>query len=151
MDRWFDPFEELRRLQERMYRLFKEIEPSFMERKMLPATGGELATVEPFVDVIDNGDKVVVAADIPGVEKEDLSVNISGDMLEISAERKKEAEEKKEGYVRRERTYTSYYRAIPLPAEVDADKADATFENGVLEISMPKIQVPEKKKKIEIK
>ena len=151
MDRWFDPFEELRRLQERMYRIFKEIEPSFMERKMLPATGGELATVEPFVDVIDNGDKVVVAADIPGVEKEDLSVNISGDMLEISAERKKEAEEKKEGYVRRERTYTSYYRAIPLPAEVDADKADATFENGVLEISMPKIQVPEKKKKIEIK
>ncbi len=150
MDRWFDPFEELRRLQERMYRIFKEIEPSFMEQKMLPATGGELATVEPFVDVIDKGDKVVVAADIPGVKKEDLSVNISGDRLEVSAERKKEAEEKKEGYIRRERTYTSYYRAIPLPTEVDADKADATFENGVLEITMPKVQVPEKKK-IEIK
>lgn len=150
MDRWFDPFEELRRLQERMYRIFKEIEPSFVERKMLPATGGELATVEPFVDVMDKGDKVVVAADIPGVEKEDLSVNISGDRLEVSAERKKEAEEKKEGYVRRERTYTSYYRAIPLPAEVDADKADATFENGVLEITMPKIKAIEKKK-IEIK
>jgi len=146
MDRWFDPFEELRRLQERMYRIFKEIEPSFMERKMLPATGGELATVEPFVDVIDKGDKVVVVADVPGVEKEDLSVNISGDRLEISAERKKEAEEKKEGYVRRERTYTSYYRSIPLPTEVDGDKADATFENGVLEISMPKVKVPEKKK-----
>ena len=117
---------------------------------MLPATGSELATVEPFVDVIDKGDKVVVAADIPGVEKEDLSVNISGDRLEISAERKKEAEEKKEGYVRRERTYTSYYRVIPLPAEVDADTADATFENGVLEITMPKVKAIEKKK-IEIK
>ena len=150
MDRWFDPFEELRRLQERMYRIFKEIEPSFVERKMLPATGGEIATVEPFVDVIDKGDKVVVAADIPGVEKGDLSVNIRGDRLEISAERKKEAEEKKEGYIRRERTYTSYYRAIPLPAEVDADKADATFENGVLEITMPKVKAIEKKK-IEIK
>ena len=150
MDRWFDPFEELRRMQERMYRIFGEIEPSFMERKMLPATGGELATVEPFVDVIDKGDKVVVAADVPGVEKEDLSVNISGDRLEISAERKKEAEEKKEGYVRRERTYTSYYRSIPLPTEVDGDKADATFENGVLEISMPKVKAIEKKK-IEIK
>ncbi|MEA2053121.1 MAG: Hsp20/alpha crystallin family protein [Euryarchaeota archaeon] len=150
MDRLFDPFEELRRLQERMYRIFKEIEPSFMERKMLPATGGELATVEPFVDVIDKADKVVVAADIPGVEKEDLSVNISGDRLEVSAERKKEAEEKKEGYIRRERTYTSYYRAIPLPAEVDADMADATFENGVLEITMPKVKAIEKKK-IEIK
>lgn len=150
MDRWFDPFEELRRMQERMYRIFGEIEPSFMERKMLPATGGELATVEPFVDVIDKGDKVVVAADVPGVEKEDLSVNISGDRLEISAERKKEAEEKKEGYVRRERTYTSYYRLVPLPAEVDGDKADATFENGVLEISMPKVKAIEKKK-IEIK
>ncbi len=92
----------------------------------------------------------MVAADIPGVKKEDLSVNISGDRLEVSAERKKEAEEKKEGYIRRERTYTSYYRAIPLPTEVDADKADATFENGVLEITMPKVQVPEKKK-IEIK
>ena len=150
MDRWFDPFEELRRLQDRMYRIFKEIEPSFVERKMLPATGGELATVEPFVDVIDKGDKIVVAADIPGVEKEDLSVNISGDRLEVCAERKKEAEEKKEGYVRRERTYTSYYRAIPLPAEVDADMADATFENGVLEITMPKVKAIEKKK-IEIK
>ena len=150
MDRWFDPFGELRRMQERMYRIFGEIEPSFMERKMLPATGGELATVEPFVDVIDKGDKVVVAADVPGVEKEDLSVNISGDRLEISAERKKEAEEKKEGYVRRERTYTSYYRLVPLPAEVDADKADATFENGVLEITMPKVKAIEKKK-IEIK
>ena len=150
MDRWFDPFEELRRMQERMYRIFGEIEPSFMERKMLPATGGELATVEPFVDVIDKEDKVVVAADVPGVEKEDLSVNISGDRLEISAERKKEAEEKKEGYVRRERTYTSYYRLVPLPAEVDADKADATFENGVLEITMPKVKAIEKKK-IEIK
>ena len=150
MDRWFDPFEELRRLQERMYRIFKEIEPSFVERKMLPATGGEIATVEPFVDVIDKGDKVVVAADIPGVEKGDLSVNIRGDRLEISAERKKEAEEKKEGYIRRERTYTSYYRAIPLPAEVDADMADATFENGVLEITMPKVKAIEKKK-IEIK
>lgn len=150
MDRWFDPFEELRRMQERMYRIFRDIEPSFMERKMLPATGGELATVEPFVDVIDKGDKVVVAADVPGVEKEDLSVNISGDRLEISAERKKEAEEKKEGYVRRERTYTNYYRSILLPTEVDGDKADATFENGVLEISMPKVKVPEKKK-IEIK
>ncbi|MCD6456088.1 MAG: Hsp20/alpha crystallin family protein [Methanophagales archaeon] len=146
MDRWFDPFEELRRMQERMYRIFGEIEPSFMERKMLPATGGELATVEPFVDVIDKEDKVVVAADVPGVEKEDLSVNISGDRLEISAERKKEAEEKKEGYVRRERTYTSYYRLVPLPAEVDADKADATFENGVLEITMPKVKAIEKKK-----
>ncbi len=146
MDRWFDPFEELRRMQERMYRIFGEIEPSFMERKMLPATGGELATVEPFVDVIDKEDKVVVAADVPGVEKEDLSVNISGDRLEISAERKKEAEEKKEGYVRRERTYTSYYRSIPLPTEVDGDKADATFENGVLEITMPKVKAIEKKK-----
>ncbi len=146
MDRWFDPFEELRRMQERMYRIFREIEPSFMERKMLPATGGELAPVEPFVDVIDKGDKVVVAADVPGVEKEDLSVSISGDRLEISAERKKEAEEKKEGYVRRERTYTSYYRLIPLPGEVDGDKADATFKNGVLEISMPKVKAVEKKK-----
>ena len=150
MDRWFDPFEELRRLQERMYRIFKEIEPSFMEREMLPVAGGELATVEPFVDVIDKGDKVVVAVDIPGVEKEALSVNISGDRLEVSAERKKEAEEEKDGYVRRERTYTNYYRAIPLPAEVDADKADATFENGVLEITMPKVKAIEKKK-IEIK
>jgi HSP20 family protein len=50
------------------------------------------------------------------------------------------------GYIRRERTYTSYYRSIPLPAEVDGDKADATFENGVLEITMPKVKVPEKKK-----
>jgi HSP20 family protein len=71
-------------------------------------------------------------------------------MLEISAEKKEEKEEKEEGYIRRERSYRRFYRSIPLPAEVDKDKVDATFKNGVLRIEMPKI-AGEEVKKIEVK
>jgi HSP20 family protein len=146
--RW-DPYEELRRMEERMDRFFREFREVVPPRRSFPEVGG-VETAEPSVDVIEREDKIVVAADIPGVEKGDISVNVKGDMLEISAEKKEEKEEKEEGYIRRERAYARYYRCIPLPTEVDKDKVDASFKNGVLSIEMPKIEA-EEVKKIEVK
>jgi HSP20 family protein len=149
MRRRLDPYEELKRMEERMDRFFREFREVVPPRRFLPEVGG-VETAEPSVDVIEREDKIVVAADIPGVEKGDISVNVKGDMLEISAEKKEEKEEKEEGYIRRERAYARYYRCIPLPTEVDKDKVDASFKNGVLSIEMPKIEA-EEVKKIEVK
>ncbi len=147
--RWFDPYEEMRRMRDWMDRMFEEV-PYVGRRLPSETTGRALETVAPSVDVAEREDKLVIKADIPGVKKEDISVNVKGDMLEIGAERKEEKEEKGEGYVRRERTYGRYYRAIPLPVEVDAEKVNATFEDGVLSIEIPKVEGKEVKK-IEIK
>jgi len=131
-----------------MNQMFREAWPYYLKRKALPgAAGEELAeTATPSVDIKDEEGKIVVAADIPGVEKGDITINVKGDMLEITAEKK---EEKEEGYIRRERSYRIFYRSIPLPAEVDKDKAEASLKDGVLKIEMPKL-AGEEVKKIEV-
>lgn len=150
--RWIvDPFEELRRMQEWMNRIAREFEPVGAER-LLPTRVGEeiMETATPSVDVQDMEDKVLVTADVPGVDKNDVTVNVRGDMLEVTAEKKTEEEKTGEGYIRRERSYSRFYRRIPLPAEVDPDKVDATLKDGVLRIEMMKLAQPEVKK-IEVK
>jgi Molecular chaperone (small heat shock protein) len=146
--RRFDPHEEIRRLWNWMDRMLEEA--PYVGRGLPETTGRNIGTVAPYVDVAEKEGKLVIKADIPGVKKEDISVNVKGDMLEIGAERKEDTEEKGEGYLRRERTYGRYYRAIPLPAEVDKEKVNATFEDGVLSIELPKVEGKEVKK-IEIK
>ena len=145
----WNPFEELRRMEEWMDRMFRETGPYYLGRRALPEAAGEelVETAAPSVDIKEKEGKIVVAADIPGVEKGDISINIKGDMLEISAEKK---EEKEEGYIRRERSYRRFYRSIPLPAEVDRDKVEASLKDGVLRIEMPKL-AGEEVKKIEVK
>ena len=151
--RWLDPFEELHRMQEWMNRAFGESGP-IAPRRLLPSGAREgtmeLETVTPSMDLQDMEDKILVTADVPGVDKGDVTVNVRGDMLEITAEKKEEKEEKGEGYIRRERGYTGFYRRIPLPAEVDPGKVDATLKDGVLRIEMVKT-VPSETKKIEVK
>jgi HSP20 family protein len=102
---------------------------------MLPAVRGEFR-----VDVLDHADEVTITADIiPGVEKKDIRLDlVNPRALEISFERKKEREEKKEGYYVRERSFGSMRRIVPLPSEVTEKDARATFKNGVLEIHMKK-------------
>ncbi len=148
----WDPFEELRRMEEWMDKMFRETGPYYVGRRALPEAAGEelVETAAPSVDIKEKEGKIIVDADIPGVEKGDISINIRGDMLEISAEKKEEKEEKEEGYIRRERTYRKFYRSIPLPAQVDTEKVNATFKNGVLQVEMPKI-AGEEVKKIEVK
>ncbi|MCK4812059.1 MAG: Hsp20/alpha crystallin family protein [Methanosarcinales archaeon] len=149
--RWLDPIEELQRMQEWMSRVVGDIEPITAGRLLPARTGAEIAgTASPSLDIQDAEDKILVIADIPGVEKGDITLNVRGDMLEITAEKTKEKEEKGEGYIRRERGYTKFYRRIPLPAEVDPNNVDAALKDGVLRIEMVKTAPPEVRK-IEVK
>lgn len=98
----------------------------------------------PAVDVFENEDHVVVKAEVPGVDKEDLDVNLSGSTLTIKGE-KKEDQTKKESYYYRERSHGSFIRIVQLPAEVKAKLATASFKDGVLEIRLPKTEEAKKK------
>ena len=91
----------------------------------------------PQVEVAQRGDRFVVRADLPGVDKDDVDVEVDDNVLTISGERRDEQEEERNGIFRSERSYGSFYRAIPLPEGVNADECDAKFNDGVLEISLP--------------
>lgn len=151
---WRDPFEEIRRLERKMNRLFEEL---WMERPLRAALPGarELAPMEerfgvrePFADVVETDKEVKVAVEIPGVDKKDIKIKTTENSIEISAETKREEKEEKKGYIRRERSYGKFYRAMTLPVKVDATKAKASYKNGVLEVTLPKT---EEEKKTEIK
>ncbi len=151
---WRDPFEEIRRLERKMNRLFEEL---WMERPLRAALPGarELAPMEerfgvrePFADVVETDKEVKVAVEIPGVDKKDIKIKTTENSIEISAETKREEKEEKKGYIRRERSYGKFYRAMTLPVKVDAAKAKASYKNGVLEVTLPKT---EEEKKTEIK
>ena len=104
----------------------------------------------PRVDVSETKDSFIVKAEIPGLEAKDISVSISGSVLTIKGEKKKEEEEKDELHHYVERYYGSFQRSFQLPAGTKTDKIDATFEKGVLKVTLPKVEAA-KKKEIEIK
>ncbi|HHW74265.1 MAG TPA: Hsp20/alpha crystallin family protein [Firmicutes bacterium] len=93
---------------------------------------------EPAVDIIDSDDKLIVKVELPGVEKEDVKLSLSENNLTIQGEIKRDEEIKKENYYCCERAYGKYARTIPLPVEVDREKVNAKFKNGIIEITMPK-------------
>ena len=99
----------------------------------------------PAIEVFEKEDKFVVKAELPGMKEEDINVSIVGDTLTIKGERKAESEVKEEDYYCCERSYGSFSRSIAVPSNVDAKKIEASFEDGVLDISLPK--VPEVKPK----
>ena len=88
----------------------------------------------PQVEVFQRGNELIARAELPGLSKEDVKVEINEDMLTIQGERKQEHEEEREGWYRNERSYGSFFRAIPLPEGTIADSAKASFKDGVLEI-----------------
>jgi len=137
---WRDPFEELRNLERRITKLFDEF---WGER--LPV---EVGVREPYADIIESDRDIRVVVEMPGVSKEDIKINATENSLEVSAEVKKEEKEEKEGYIRRERRFSRFYRVFNLPTEVDPAKAKATFKNGILEVVLPKKKV---EKRTEIK
>ena len=131
--RIFDPFEELRRMQERMTRLLEEFDR---------LTSTEIAVP---IDIIDEDDKIRVIADLPGFNKDDIEIFIEDGDLVIRAQRKEEVEEKGKNYIRQERKYGEVYRRITLPVEVDVENIKARYNNGVLEIELPKVAAKERK------
>jgi len=107
------------------------------------------ASWSPSVEVFDKDDKLVVNAELPGLNEEDIDVSVENSTLTIKGERKAENEVKEADYYRCERFYGSFYRAIPLPSKVVADGIEANYENGVLSITLPK-SGEDKPKKIEV-
>ena len=93
----------------------------------------------PRLDMFDYGDRVIVKVELPGVDKDDIDISVVGDVLTIKGERKAEEEVKDEDYYCCERYRGSFYRTIQVPADVDTEKIEASYGNGVLEITLPKV------------
>jgi HSP20 family protein len=136
-------FPSLRDEMDRLSRMFDEF---FGREELAPS----LTMWGPPMDVAETDDKVMVRADIPGIDPKELDISISGDVLTVKGEKKEEKEEKGEAYFCSERRYGAFSRTIDLPTNVDPEKIDASYHNGVLKIEMKKL--PEaKRKKIQVK
>jgi HSP20 family protein len=141
------PFAFIRRFAEEMDRLVEDfgIEhglhlPSFLSHghELLRREAGlTAADWSPSVDVMERGGKIVVRADLPGLSKEDIKVEVTENMITIQGERKQEMKEEHEGCYYSECSYGRFYRAIPLPEGTETSKATAEFRSGVLEVTMP--------------
>ncbi|MGH9769840.1 MAG: Hsp20/alpha crystallin family protein [Blastocatellia bacterium] len=105
----------------------------------------------PQIEVFKRGGQFIVRADLPGLKKDDVKVDVTDDAITIQGERKQEHQEEREGWHRSERSYGSFFRSIPLPEGINVDEAKASFRDGVLEIAMPAPQVEERRRSIEIK
>ena len=145
-----NPFQMMRRFTKDMERLFEDFGgfnfPVFPFRMEFENTEWV-----PQIEVLHNNGQFMVRADLPGLTKDDVKVEMTDHMLTMSGERKEEHEEKKEGFYRSERSYGSFFRQIPLPKDAMTENATATFQNGVLEITMPAKKVEPPTRKLEIK
>jgi HSP20 family protein len=103
----------------------------------------------PSVDVFEKDGNLVIKAELPGMKQEDIDVSVEGDMLNIKGEKKTEKEVKEENYYQSECSYGSFLRSIPIPSTVDASKVAAEYEDGVLQVTLPKL-AGEKPKKISV-
>jgi len=113
----------------------KEFEKSFSSFPSLPSMP-KMTSLS--CDVADEGDKYVIRAEMPGVKKDEIKLNVFDNSLEISAQHKEEEEEKKKNYLRKERSEVSYYRTLPLPEKVVSDKTQAKLADGILNVTIPK-------------
>ena len=140
------PFGMVRRFAEEMDHLFEDFTHGYPGR--LPSVfrreaGLIPAEWSPRIDVVQRNGSYVVRADLPGLSKGDVKVELTDEALLLHGERKVEKEEKKEGLMYRECEYGSFFRSIPLPEGVDPDKAEAVFRDGVLEVTLPCPKTPE--------
>jgi HSP20 family protein len=144
-----DIFDEMRRLQKDINRSFSEFFTGD-DIKLLPDSLGKgLALRNPLTDIEETDKEIIAKFDIPGVDKKDIQLNITENKIEVKVEKKHETKVEKKGYIKHERSYSGYFRSIPLPNSVISDKAKATYKEGVLEVTMPKSE-KSKKSKIDI-
>ncbi len=146
------PFGEMSRWEREMERMFgdffgRSLRP-FWDEHRWPALGTGIST--PAVDLYEEKDEIVAKAELPGMGKEDIEVNIDDHQLTIKGEKKKEEEVKEADYYRAERSYGSFVRVLDLPREIQVEKARASFKNGILEIRLPKSDEA-KKREIKVK
>jgi HSP20 family protein len=131
--RW-EPMRELTSLQGEMNRLFN----SFFDDN-----GDSVRRWVPAMDLTEGEDHLILKADLPGLSEDDVRIEVQNNVLTVSGERKAEHEEKREGFYRMERSYGNFSRSVTLPEGVDTSAIEASFDNGVLEVRIPK---PEERK-----
>ncbi len=146
------PFMDLARWEREMDRMMEDFfgrrRRSWWPERWLRPGEGELGA--PAIDLFEDKDDIVIKAELPGMNKDDVEVNLSDRSLTIKGEKKKEEEIKEENYYRCERSYGSFVRSLELPKDVHFDKVKASFKNGVLEIRLPKTEEA-KTKEIKVK
>lgn len=140
----YDPFREVRTLQDEVNRLFTTAFPAGDGREDM--TGGAWY---PKVDIFENGDNLVLEVELPGMKRDDFELSFENNVLSLKGERKFEKKDEGDNYHRVERAYGSFTRSFTLPPTVTADGAKADFENGVLRIRLPRREET-KARKIEI-
>ena len=140
----YDPFRELRGLHDEMSRLFSGVGPSMQ--------GDEFArgAWSPNVDIYEDSDKLIVEAELPGMDRDDFEVNVENNVLALKGERKFEKKTEGDNYHRVERSYGSFTRSFTLPQTVSSEGAEAEFKDGILKVTLPKRE-DTKARKIEIK
>jgi HSP20 family protein len=129
ISRWY-PIREVATLQNRVNSLFQDFAGD--------SEAVTTASFVPAVDVFENGEKVVLKLDIPGIKEEDLDIRVENQALTVRGERKFESEEKEENFHRIERRYGSFYRSFTLPTSVDTENVAASYNAGVLKLELKK-------------
>jgi HSP20 family protein len=132
LTRW-EPFREFSTLQDRMNRLFRESYSGEGRDESLTAS-----SFAPAVDVYEDEHNVTLKVEVPGIDEKDIDIRVENNLLTVHGDRKIEKEEKEENYRRVERQYGSFTRTFTLPNTVDTDNVQATYDKGVLKISLPK-------------
>lgn len=127
----FDAFEELGTLRDRMDRIMSRLSGE-NDDTLLPSKWA------PAADVVETKDAIIVKAELPGLNEKDITVEIENNVLTLRGERKLEKETEEKGYRRIERAYGTFSRSFTLPPNVDPAKIGAVFNNGLLEVSIPK-------------
>jgi HSP20 family protein len=136
--RW-EPARELQSIQQEMNRLFGSV----FDTQAGGRNGDSLRRWIPAMDLVEEGEHYVLRADLPGVEESDVNIELEDNVLTISGERRSKSEESREGYYRIERASGAFSRSLTLPEGIDPASIRASFEKGVLEVTIPK---PEERK-----
>jgi HSP20 family protein len=145
--RYPSSFEEMEQMFEDFFQR-RFFAPSWMPRFKFP----DITEVSASVDMFEEGKDLVIKAEIPGMKKEEISIDFSGDAVTISGEKKSEERTERKDYYRVERSFGSFTRKMRLPVDINVDKAQASFKDGVLEIRMPKSETEKQKvRKIPVK
>jgi len=137
----FSPIKEIESFEKQMNRIFNDFPFRW------DFSNGNFS---PRINVFEDDKNLIVEAEIPGMEKKDVKVTLHNDVLTISGERKRETKAEKENYLHLESSYGSFNRSINLPVEVDSEKVDASFKNGLLKIQLLKVNPKDISKTIEI-
>jgi len=164
MRRRYSIWDEMRIMQEQIDRMFENFftgEQSLLGTRGMLLEGPKSTTNSEIIssdyrqaltDIHETDKEVIATVELPGVEKKDIKINATEEGIEIKVEKKDEIknEDKKKGLYRYERSYAGFYRYIPLPEGVDTEKINASYNNGVLELKMPKLDSKKKGKQIRI-